>query len=43
LDGMRVGQGGAGPGPHTPDSSAVELYELAPARRRPTWVRARPS
>ncbi|TDD26284.1 class I SAM-dependent methyltransferase [Kribbella turkmenica] len=27
---MRVGQGGDGPGPHTPDGSAVELYELAP-------------
>ncbi|WP_132209424.1 class I SAM-dependent methyltransferase [Kribbella steppae] len=27
---MRVGQGGSGPGPHTPDGSAVELYERAP-------------
>jgi len=25
---MRVGQGGTGPGPHTPDGSAVELYEV---------------
>ena len=29
---MRVGQGGTGPGPHTPDGSAVELYELSPLR-----------
>lgn len=28
---MRVGQGGTGPGPHTPDGSAVELYELTRA------------
>ncbi|MDX2972141.1 class I SAM-dependent methyltransferase [Kribbella solani] len=27
---MRVGQGGSGPGPHTPDGSAVELYEVTP-------------
>ncbi|HEY3562803.1 MAG TPA: class I SAM-dependent methyltransferase [Kribbella sp.] len=25
---MRVGQGGTGPGVHTPDGSAVELYEV---------------
>jgi SAM-dependent methyltransferase len=25
---MRVGQSGTGPGPHTPDGSAVELYEV---------------
>ena len=29
---MRVGQGGTGPGPLTPDGSAVELYELSPLR-----------
>lgn len=28
---MRVGQGGTGPGPHTPDGSAVELYEVTQA------------
>ncbi|MFF0345684.1 class I SAM-dependent methyltransferase [Kribbella sp. NPDC004875] len=27
---MRVGQGGTGPGAHTPDGSAVELYEVTP-------------
>ncbi len=27
---MRVGQGGDGPGAHTPDGSAVELYEVTP-------------
>ena len=29
---MRVGQSGTGPGPLTPDGSAVELYELSPLR-----------
>ncbi|GAA1122447.1 class I SAM-dependent methyltransferase [Kribbella jejuensis] len=28
---MRVGQGGTGPGAHTRDGSAVELYEVTPA------------
>ncbi|MFF0267291.1 class I SAM-dependent methyltransferase [Kribbella sp. NPDC004536] len=28
---MRVGQSGTGPGVHTPDGSAVELYEVTPA------------
>ena len=29
---MRVGQGGTGPGPRTPDGSSVELYELSALR-----------
>lgn len=37
---MRVGQGGTGPGPHTPDGSAVELYEVTQARGEDELIHA---
>jgi len=37
---MRVGQGGSGPGPHTPDGSAVELYEVTPANGEEQLINA---
>ncbi|TCC62980.1 class I SAM-dependent methyltransferase [Kribbella pittospori] len=37
---MRVGQGGTGPGPHTPDGSAIELYEVTPAHGEDELINA---
>ncbi|MEU4192256.1 methyltransferase domain-containing protein [Kribbella sp. NPDC026611] len=37
---MRVGQSGTGPGPHTPDGSAVELYEVTPAHGEDEFINA---
>jgi 2-polyprenyl-3-methyl-5-hydroxy-6-metoxy-1,4-benzoquinol methylase len=37
---MRVGQGGTGPGPHTPDGSAVELYEVTPVHGEDELINA---
>ncbi|MGW6281657.1 class I SAM-dependent methyltransferase [Kribbella sp. NPDC055071] len=37
---MRVGQGGTGPGPHTPDGSAIELYEVTPVRGEDQLINA---
>ena len=37
---MRVGQGGTGPGAHTPDGSAVELYEVTPLRGEDELINA---
>ncbi|MFG1622154.1 class I SAM-dependent methyltransferase [Kribbella sp. NPDC049227] len=37
---MRVGQGGTGPGPHTPDGSAIELYEVTPAHGEDQLINA---
>ncbi|WP_406053314.1 class I SAM-dependent methyltransferase [Kribbella sp. NBC_00889] len=37
---MRVGQGGTGPGPHTPDGSAIELYEATPAHGEDELINA---
>jgi 2-polyprenyl-3-methyl-5-hydroxy-6-metoxy-1,4-benzoquinol methylase len=37
---MRVGQGGTGPGPHTPDGSAIELYEVTPVHGEDQLINA---
>jgi SAM-dependent methyltransferase len=37
---MRVGQGGNGPGVHTPDGSAVELYEVTPVHGEDELINA---
>jgi 2-polyprenyl-3-methyl-5-hydroxy-6-metoxy-1,4-benzoquinol methylase len=37
---MRVGQGGTGPGPHTPDGSAIELYEVTPVHGEDELINA---
>ena len=37
---MRVGQGGTGPGAHTPDGSAVELYEVTPVHGEDQLINA---
>jgi 2-polyprenyl-3-methyl-5-hydroxy-6-metoxy-1,4-benzoquinol methylase len=37
---MRVGQAGSGPGPHAPDGSAVELYEVTPANGEDQLINA---
>ncbi|GAA1671507.1 class I SAM-dependent methyltransferase [Kribbella yunnanensis] len=35
---MRVGQGGSGPGAHTPDGSAIEMYEQAEANGEDEFI-----
>jgi 2-polyprenyl-3-methyl-5-hydroxy-6-metoxy-1,4-benzoquinol methylase len=37
---MRVGQGGTGPGAHTPDGSAIELYEVTPVHGEDQLINA---
>jgi len=37
---MRVGQGGTGPGAHTPDGSAIELYEVTPVHGEDQLIHA---